>query len=107
MDSMDKYPERRIAGCVCPDCEGSGRPRGATPPHEPWVLLFDRCTTCEGSGAALESPVDDLRQLAPHPRLVAPRSLITSGRFGVVGEIVDGVGGRRTCMIDSAWRHVC
>ncbi|MFV8755670.1 hypothetical protein ACNOYE_34395 [Nannocystaceae bacterium ST9] len=103
---MAKFPERRIAGCVCPECEGSGRPRDAEPPREAWVLLFDRCPTCEGSGAALEVPVDDLRQLAPHPRMVAPRSLITTGRFGVVGEIVDGVGARRTCMIDSTWRHV-
>ena len=102
---MAKFPERRIAGCVCPDCHGSGRPSDADPPHEPWVLLFDRRVTCEGSGAALEAPLDDLHELAPHPRLVAPRSLIDSGRYGEVGEIVDGVGGRRTCVIDSAWRH--
>ncbi len=101
---MGKFPERRIVGCVCPDCDGTGRPRDAEPPREPWVLLFDRCDTCEGTGAAWETPNDDLRELAPHPRLVAPRSLINSGRFGVVGEIIDGVAGRRTCMIDSAWR---
>jgi hypothetical protein len=103
---MAKFPERRIAGCVCPECQGTGRPRDAAAPHEPWVLLFDRCAVCDGSGAARETPIDDLRQLAPHPRLVAPRALLATGRFGVVGEIIDGVGSRRTCMIDSSWRQV-
>ena len=65
-----------------------------------------KAVTCDGCGAARETPVDDLRQLSPHPRMVAPRSLIGSGRYGVVGEIIDGVGNRRTCMIDSAWRQV-
>lgn len=101
---MARFPERRIVGCVCPDCGGTGRPHDAEPPREAWVLLFDRCSTCEGSGAADERPIDDLRQLPPHPTMVAPRSMLGRGRFGVVGEIIDGVGGRRVCSIDSIWR---
>ncbi len=101
-----KFAARRIAGCVCPDCAGSGRPPDAAPPHEPWVLLFDRCPSCEGSGAALEEPVDSLSDLPPNPRMIAPRALIDgNARVGMVGEIIDGVGQRRACVIDSQWRQ--
>lgn len=97
---------RRIAGCVCPACSGSGRPVDAEPPHEPWVLLFDRCPECEGSGAATEEPLADFPELAPHPRMIAPRTLIEgNARVGMVGEIVDGVSHRRACVIDSPFRR--
>lgn len=102
---MARFPDRRIVGCVCPECGGTGRPRDAEQPREPWVLLFDRCTSCDGCGAAEEQAIDDLRGLPPHPNLVAPRTMSGRARFGVVGEIVDGVAARRVATIDNhVWR---